>query len=57
MKKQSLLIFLAHLYLNTNQYRHAAKISKLIPPIEGMKGASSRIQKQALQRYQASSRK
>ncbi|WP_343020187.1 hypothetical protein [Akkermansia muciniphila] len=56
-EKAKFAYFLAYLYLNTNQYRHAAKISKLIPPIEGMKGASSRIQKQALQRYQASSRK
>lgn len=56
-EKAKFAYFLAYLYLNTNQYRHAAKISKIIPNIEGMKEASSRIQKQALQRHQASSRK
>lgn len=56
-EKAKFAYFLAYLYLNTNQYRHAAQIAKLIPNIEGMKGASSRIRKQALQQHQVSSRK
>lgn len=56
-EKAKFAYFLAYLYLDTKQYRQAARISKLIPNIEGMKEASSRIQKQALQRHQASSRK
>ncbi len=56
-EKAKFAYFLAYLYLNTNQYRQAVQISRLIPNIEGMRNAPSRIKRQALQQYYASKKK